>query len=209
MGLSHAVVTAVARDDLEDGGAQGFVNTVEAIRSLCPEVSIELLIPDCKGDRGALGSIFSARPEVLNHNLETVARLQRAVRPSAGYARSLSVLAQARRSGLTTKSGLILGMGENADEVKGAVADLRAVGVSIVTIGQYLRPSARHIPVARWWRPEEFEEIGAYAASLGFDHVEASPLTRSSYHARSALEKATIGSVGGALTGRVVPASSF
>jgi lipoyl synthase len=193
MGLSYAVVTAVARDDLGDGGAEGFVKTVAAIRERCPGTSVELLIPDCKGDREALESIFSSRPEVLNHNLETVARLQRAVRPSAGYARSLSVLSRAARAGLTTKSGMILGMGETAAEVRGALADLRAAGVAIVTLGQYLRPSARHIPVSRWWIPEEFEELGAYARGLGFDHVESSPLTRSSYHARSALENATTG----------------
>jgi lipoyl synthase len=193
MGLAYAVVTAVARDDLGDGGAEGFVRTVAAIRDRCPGTSVELLIPDCKGDTDALELIFSSRPEVLNHNLETVARLQRAVRPSAGYARSLSVLSRAARAGLTTKSGMILGMGETATEVRGALADLRAAGVAIVTLGQYLRPSARHIPVARWWRPEEFEELGAYARGLGFDHVESSPLTRSSYHARSALENATTG----------------
>jgi lipoyl synthase len=190
MGLAHAVVTAVARDDLSDGGSEGFARTTEAIRARCPDTTVELLIPDCKGDARALQTIFSARPDVLNHNLETVARLQRAVRPSAGYARSLSVLASAKRAGLKTKSGMILGMGETFHEVGGALADLRAVGVSIVTLGQYLRPSVRHIPVARWWRPEEFDELGSYARGLGFDHVEASPLTRSSYHARSALENA-------------------
>jgi lipoic acid synthetase len=166
---------------------------VAAIRDRCPGTSVELLIPDCKGDPDALELIFTSGPEVLNHNLETVARLQRAVRPSAGYARSLSVLARAARAGLTTKSGMILGMGETPAEIRGALADLKAAGVSIVTLGQYLRPSSRHIPVARWWRPEEFEEIGAYARGLGFAHVESSPLTRSSYHARSALENATTG----------------
>jgi lipoyl synthase len=193
MGLAYAVVTAVARDDLRDGGAGGFAATVAAIRNRCSGTSVEVLVPDCKGDPEALEVIFAARPDVLNHNLETVARLQRAVRPSAGYARSLTVLARARKAGLVTKSGMILGMGETFEEVQGALVDLRAVGVSIVTLGQYLRPSARHIPVSRWWRPEEFEQIGSFARSVGFEHVESSPLTRSSYHARSAMEQVTVG----------------
>ena len=143
-----------------------------------------MLIPDCKGDASALDTIFAARPDVLNHNLETVARLQRAARPSAGYARSLGVLARAKDAGLVTKSGLILGMGEDADELRGAIADLRGVGVDILTLGQYLRPSAQHLPVVRWWTPDEFAELGAYAEALGFAHVEAGPLVRSSYHAK-------------------------
>jgi lipoyl synthase len=190
MNLAHTVVTAVARDDLPDGGAAGFAATVRAIRQRCPGTSVELLVPDCKGDSEALDTIFEARPDVLNHNLETVARLQRAVRPSAGYARSLAVLARANKAGLVTKSGLILGMGETHDEVRGALADLRGAGVAIVTLGQYLRPSTRHTPVARYLRPEEFEDLGSYARTLGFDHVESSPLTRSSYHARRALDSA-------------------
>src|SRR5207245_1157889 len=156
LGLAHAVVTAVARDDLPDGGAAGFAATVSAIRRRCPATAVELLIPDCKGDPEALELIFSAGPDVLNHNLETVARLQRAVRPSASYARSLAVLARAKAAGLTTKSGLILGFGESEEEVLGALADLRGVRVDIVTIGQYLRPTSHHLPVARWWTPEEF-----------------------------------------------------
>src|SRR5262249_9481648 len=152
-----AVVTAVARDDLDDGGAGPFASTIRAIRLRTPGVQVEVLIPDCKGDADALQTIFDARPDVLNHNLETVARLQRAVRPSAGYARSLSVLARAKAAGLTTKSGLIVGMGETFEEVGSALADLRGVGVDIVTIGQYLRPTSNHLPVARWVPPEEFE----------------------------------------------------
>jgi lipoic acid synthetase len=124
---------------------------------------------------------------VLNHNLETVVRLQRAVRPQASYARSLSVLARAKEAGLVTKSGLMVGLGEREDEVGGALADLRAVGVDIVTLGQYLRPSADHLPVARWWRPEEFETLAEMARGMGFSYVQASPLTRSSYHARAAV----------------------
>ena len=188
MGLAHAVVTCVARDDLGDGGAIGFVDTIGAIRRRVPRTTIEVLISDCKGDETSLQAIFGARPDVLNHNIETVARLQRAVRPSAGYARSLAVLARAKDAGLTTKSGLILGMGEEEDEVLATLADLRTVGVDIVTIGQYLRPSTRHLPVARWWGPEEFESLRRAGEALGFSHVQSSPLTRSSYHAREAAE---------------------
>ena len=193
MGLEHAVVTAVARDDLADGGAAAFAATVEAVRRRRPGTAVEVLIPDCKGDPGALDAIFAVRPDVLNHNLETVARLQRAVRPSASYARSLAVLARAAEAGLTTKSGLILGMGETEAEVVGALADLRAVGVSIVTLGQYLRPTAAHLPVARWWAPEEFDRLAGQGAAMGFAHVQASPLTRSSYHAREAAAAAATG----------------
>jgi lipoic acid synthetase len=187
MGLAHAVVTAVARDDLDDGGAAGFATTIAAIRRRCPTTAVEVLIPDCRGSDSHLSTIFSARPEVLNHNLETVVRLQRAVRPQASYARSLSVLARAKEAGLVTKSGLMVGLGEREDEVGGALADLRAVGVDIVTLGQYLRPSADHLPVARWWRPEEFETLAEMARGMGFSYVQASPLTRSSYHARAAV----------------------
>jgi lipoic acid synthetase len=184
--LAHAVVTAVARDDLPDGGAAAFAATIAAIRRRCPGTSVEVLIPDCKGDEVALDTIFGARPDVLNHNLETVARLQRAVRPSAGYARSLAVLARAKAAGLVTKSGLVLGMGEHEDEVLGALADLAAVGVDILTVGQYLRPTAAHVPVSRWWTPAEFDALASAAREMGFAHVQASPLTRSSYHAREA-----------------------
>jgi lipoic acid synthetase len=187
MGLSHAVVTAVARDDLADGGALAFAETIAAIRRRSPGTTVEVLIPDCKGDESALQIIFEARPDVLNHNLETVNRLQRAARPSASYARSLSVLARSASAGLTTKSGIILGMGESASEVLAALGDLRAVGVQIVTLGQYLRPTAAHLPVARWWAPTEFEELAAAAREMGISYVEASPLTRSSYHAKRAV----------------------
>ncbi|HET9442311.1 MAG TPA: lipoyl synthase [Acidimicrobiales bacterium] len=186
MGLEHAVVTAVARDDLPDGGAAAFAATVAAVRRRNPAAAVEVLVPDFKGDGPALDAVFAARPDVLNHNLETVARLQRAVRPSASYARSLSVLARARRAGLTTKSGLILGLGESVDEVVVALGDLRSVGVDIVTIGQYLRPTGHHLPVARWWAPEEFDDLRRVGEGMGFAHVQASPLTRSSYHARQA-----------------------
>jgi lipoic acid synthetase len=192
MGLSHAVVTAVARDDLADGGALAFAETIAAVRRRSPATTVEVLIPDCKGDDEALGIIFEARPDVLNHNLETVNRLQRAARPSASYARSLSVLARSAAAGLTTKSGIILGMGETASEVVAALGDLRAVGVQIVTLGQYLRPTAAHLPVDRWWTPAEFEELAGAAREMGIGYVEASPLTRSSYHAKRAAAATTI-----------------
>jgi lipoic acid synthetase len=188
LGLKHVVITCVARDDLIDGGAGAFAATVAAIRAASPDTNVELLISDCKGDATSLGTIFDARPDVLNHNIETVARLQRAVRPSAGYARSLAVLARAKAAGLTTKSGLMVGLGETHDEVMGTLRDLRGVGVDITTIGQYLRPTAHHLPVARWWTPSEFDALREEAQALGFAHVECSPLTRSSYQARTAAD---------------------
>ena len=188
MGLAHAVVTTVARDDLPDGGASGFAATIEAIHATSPGTAVEVLISDCRGHDPSLQAIFDARPEILNHNLETVARLQRAVRPSASYTRSLGVLARAKAAGLTTKSGLIVGMGETFAEVLSALADLHGVGVDIVTVGQYLRPTSHHLPVARWWTPDEFHRVRLAGEGLGLPHVEASPLTRSSYHARQAAE---------------------
>ncbi len=193
MGLGHAVVTCVARDDLVDGGAAAMANTIRAIRERAPDTTVEVLISDCKGDGTSLDTIFEARPDVLNHNIETVARLQRAVRPSAGYARSLAVLARAAEAGLVTKSGLMVGLGEDEDEVVATMADLHAVGVSIVTIGQYLRPSRDHLPVSRYWAPEEFDRLREAGAELGVAHVEASPLTRSSYHAREAAAASGVG----------------
>ncbi|HWG75117.1 MAG TPA: lipoyl synthase [Acidimicrobiales bacterium] len=186
LGLGYVVITCVARDDLVDGGSAAFAATIEAVHRRCPRASVEVLISDCKGDPVALETIFAARPEVLNHNVETVPRLQRAVRPSASYARSLSVLARAAAAGLATKSGLIVGMGETAGEVHATLADLAGIGVDIVTIGQYLRPTSHHLPVARWWAPEEFADLKVVGEALGIAHVEASPLTRSSYHARQA-----------------------
>ncbi|MEJ7584937.1 MAG: radical SAM protein [Acidimicrobiales bacterium] len=151
-----------------------------------PGARVEVLIPDCKGDAGALAVVFAARPDVLAHNIETVPRLQRAVRPSASYARSLSVLARAKAAGLVTKSSLIVGLGEEADEVGATLADLAGVGLDIVTVGQYLRPTTHHLPVARWWTPDEFAHVGALGRRLGIGRVVASPLTRPSYHARQA-----------------------
>ena len=188
MGLEHVVVTMVARDDLPDGGAAAVAATVAAVRRRLPGARVETLISDLKGDADALKTVFDARPDVLNHNIETVARLQRAVRPSAGYALSLSVLARSADAGLTTKSSIIVGMGETHDEVVQTLADLHAVGTDVVTIGQYLRPSALHLPVARWWAPEAFENWKRIGEAMGIGHVEASPLTRSSYHARQAAD---------------------
>ena len=186
MGLDHAVVTAVARDDVPDGGAAHFASCIRAIRRLCPSVTVEVLIPDCKGDPAALSVIFDERPDVLNHNIETVARLQRLVRPSAGYARSLAVLARAADAGLVTKSSIMVGLGETVAEVTGALGDLAGVGCDIATIGQYLRPSSAHLPVMRWWPPEEFEALAEIGREMGIGHIESSPLTRSSYHAAGA-----------------------
>ena len=190
MALDHAVLTMVARDDLIDGGMAHVAACVEAIRLRRPATRVETLIADAKGDESALDLLFAVRPDVLNHNIETVARLQRAVRPSAGYARSLSVLARAKAAGLTTKSGLIMGMGERDDEVVGCLADLAGIGVDIVTIGQYLRPTSHHLPVARWVEPARFGEWKQAGEALGIGHVEASPLTRSSYHAKAAADHA-------------------
>lgn len=187
MGVRHAVLTMVARDDLADGGASIVATTVDTIHERVPGVSVEVLISDLKGDPDALTTVFASRPAVLNHNLETVLRLQRAVRPSASYTRSLAVLAAGKAAGLTTKSGLMVGLGESVDEVHQAMADLRAVGVDIVTIGQYLRPTSTHLPMSRWWTPEEFEALRVHGMSLGFAHVESSPLTRSSHHAQEGL----------------------
>jgi lipoic acid synthetase len=194
LGLEHAVVTSVARDDLPDGGAAHFAATIAAIRARTPRTTIEVLIPDCKGDADALAVILAARPDVVNHNLETVARLQRAVRPNAGYARSLTVLARAHAAGLVAKSGLIAGMGETDAEMRAAITDLRNVGVEILTVGQYLRPSPAHTPVVRWWTPDEFENLRTFALDLGFTHVECGPLVRSSYHAKRAVDTATAAS---------------
>lgn len=186
MGLDYAVVTMVARDDLDDGGAAAVAATIEAIRDRRPAARVEVLISDMQGDPDDLHVIFDARPDVLNHNIETVARLQRAVRPSAGYTRSLAVLARAKQAGLVTKTSIIVGMGETHDEVVATLADLHAVGVDIVTIGQYLRPTTNHLPIDRWWHPDEFAELKRVGEAMGISHIEASPLTRSSYHAKQA-----------------------
>ena len=189
--LKHAVITCVARDDLSDGGAGAIADTVRAIRERSPGTDVEVLISDLKGDVDALQLIIDSRPDVMNHNIETVARLQRAVRPSAGYMRSMTVLARSVAAGLTTKSGMMVGLGETPEEVEATLADLAAVGVSIATIGQYLRPTEKHLPVSRYWEPAEFDELARRGMALGLSHVQSSPLTRSSYHAREALSDAT------------------
>ena len=183
MGLRHAVITSVNRDELLDGGASIFAETVRQIRLQAPGCGIELLIPDMMGQREALEAIFEERPDILNHNLETVPRLYRGVRPSASYGRSLNVLAWAKEAGLTTKSGLMVGLGEELEEVLEVMRDLRAVECDIVTIGQYLRPSPRHHEVVRFVHPDEFRMLRQEGMAMGFRHVESGPLVRSSYHA--------------------------
>ena len=189
MGLDHAVLTMVARDDLADGGMAHVAACVAAIRLRRPAARVETLISDAKGSLDSLSILFEARPDVLNHNVETVPRLQRAVRPSAGYARSLAVLSWAKAAGLVTKTSLMVGVGETDDEVVGVLADVASVGCDIVTIGQYLRPTTHHLPVARWVEPREFTRWKQIGESFGIGHVEASPLTRSSYHAKHAAER--------------------
>jgi lipoic acid synthetase len=185
LGLRFAVVTCVARDDLADGGAGQMAATVRAIRARSPGVGVEVLIADYGGDESALRAVLEAGPDVLNHNLETVERLQRKVRPAASYERSLFVLRRAGelRPDVPTKSGLMLGLGEREQEVEQALRDLRAAGVGLLTIGQYLRPSLDHLPVARWVPPAEFDAWHARSRALGFRDVASGPLVRSSYHA--------------------------
>jgi len=189
MGLSHAVLTSVNRDDLPDGGAAIFAETIRRIRDELPDCDVEVLIPDFKGDPDALQTVMDAKPSVLNHNTETVLRLQRDIRTAANYGRSLALLARAKWANPagTVKSGLIVGMGESEAEIMGALADLRAVGVDIVTVGQYLRPTARHRRIHRYVHPDEFDRYRAEGERLGLPHVESGPLVRSSYHARDSL----------------------
>src|SRR3712207_3037264 len=176
MGLRYSTVTGVARDDLPDGGAWLYAETVREIHALNPGTGVELLIPDFTGDDAQLGEVFGARPEVLAHNLETVPRIFRRIRPGFRYGRSLEVLTKARRAGLVTKSNLILGMGETPDEVTAALHDLYDAGCEIITITQYLRPTRRHHPVERWVKPEEFVAHAAAAEEIGFAGVMAGPL---------------------------------
>lgn len=186
MALKHVVITAVARDDLTDGGAEHFRRTIEAVRSSSPGVVIEVLVPDFLDKDSAIDAVLDAAPHVYNHNLETVRRLTPSVRHRATYDRSLAVLAKAKqRSGGTmhTKSGLMLGLGETREEVLEAMRDLRAAQVDILTLGQYLQPTLKHLPVIEFVRPEVFEELGRIGKELGFIHVASGPLVRSSYHA--------------------------
>jgi len=183
MGLRHAVITSVNRDDQKDGGAGVFTACIQEIRRLVPGCAVEVLIPDFKGDWAALQVVIDARPDVLNHNTETVPRLYRTVRSGARFDRSLELLRRSKDSGLLTKSGIMLGLGEEWDEVLDTVRQIRAAGADVLTVGQYLRPSLQHLPVLRYYTPEEFAEIKRFALSLGYPHVESGPLVRSSYHA--------------------------
>jgi lipoic acid synthetase len=185
MGLKYAVVTSVDRDDQADGGARIFAETIRHIRALMPETRVEVLIPDFKGDRAPLHTVLDAGPDVLNHNTETVPRLYRRARSGGKYSRTLELLDRARTYApdIPTKTGLMVGLGEEHDELLQVFRDLRDVGVSILTVGQYLRPSPAHTPMTRYYHPEEFRALKAAALALGFVHVEAGPLVRSSYHA--------------------------
>ncbi len=185
MGLKYAVVTSVDRDDQADGGAGIFAETIREIHRRMPDTRVEVLIPDFKGDAGPLHTVLDARPDVLNHNTETVPRLYRMARSGGKYTRTLELLDRARAyaPAIATKTGLMVGLGEEHDELVQVFADLRGVGVSILTIGQYLRPSPAHTPMTRYYHPDEFQALKATALALGFVHVEAGPLVRSSYHA--------------------------
>ena len=185
LGLQHVVVTSVDRDDLPDGGAEHFAATARAVKALIPTCRVEVLVPDFQGNLASVRTVVAAPVDIFNHNIETVPRLYRVVRPGARYARSLGLLGEAKaaRPAVLTKAGVMLGLGENTDEVVSVFSDLRSVGCDILTVGQYLRPSAQHLPLVRYLDPEEFAALRVTAVGLGFRHVEAGPLVRSSYHA--------------------------
>ena len=183
LGLRHAVITSVNRDELEDGGATIFADTIRQTRQLSPDCTIEVLIPDFEGNDRALAMVCAEKPEILNHNIETVRRLFPAIRPQGKYQRSIELLGKAKHLGMRTKSGLILGMGETMDEAREVMRDLRSVGCDIMTIGQYLQPTREHLPVARFYNPSEFALLKEEGSARGFTHVESGPLVRSSYHA--------------------------
>jgi lipoic acid synthetase len=183
MGLRHAVITSVNRDDQKDGGASVFAACIREIRERIPTCAIEVLVPDFKGNWDALDVVVQARPDILNHNTETVPRLYRHVRPGARFERSLELLRRSKEAGLLAKSGIMVGLGEEWDEVLGCIRSIRSAGTDVLTVGQYLRPSLQHLPLVRYYTPQEFEELRAFALSLGFGHVESGPLVRSSYHA--------------------------
>ncbi len=189
MGLRHAVITSVNRDELPDGGAAHFAECIRAIHMNTPEVSVEVLTPDFKGERDSVRTVLEAHPQVFSHNLETVRRLTKLVRVQARYERSLDVLKMALEinPSIPTKSGIMLGIGEEMEEALQTLEDMRSAGVSILTIGQYLRPSQNHLPVQRWVSPEEFLQLKVRAVEMGFRHVESGPLVRSSYHAEEAV----------------------
>jgi len=181
--LEHTVITCVDRDDLEDGGAAHWAETIRRIKEACPSMSLEVLTGDFKGNTDDVDTVLAAEPDVFAHNLETVPRLSRQVRVQASYPRSYAILEHARKRGAVTKTGLMLGLGEEPDEVRAVLAEVRQLGVDIVTLGQYLQPSPKHLPVARYVAPDEFAQLADYARSLGTPHVESGPLVRSSYHA--------------------------
>jgi lipoyl synthase len=193
MGLQHVVITSVDRDDLPGGGAEVFAAVIAEIRARTPGTSVEVLIPDFKGNADALGIVVGARPDILNHNLETIERLYRLARPGGRYARALELLQRAKAldPAMLTKSGIMCGLGEEWDELLVAMRDLRVQGVDILTLGQYLRPSSAHLPIARYYTPAEFAELRRLGFAMGFRHVEAGPLVRSSYHAWEQVERAT------------------
>jgi lipoyl synthase len=183
LGLRHVVITSVNRDELEDGGAEVFAETIRQIRQVILTCTIEVLIPDFEGNNSALQAIVKAKPEIVNHNIETVRRLFPSIRPQGKYDRSLELLDRAKHLGAHTKSGLIVGMGETIDEARDVMRDLRAAGCDIMTIGQYLQPTKQHLPVDRFYHPDEFAALKEEGLALGFSHVESGPLVRSSYHA--------------------------
>ena len=183
MGVRHAVVTSVNRDELPDGGATMFAQTIREIRRLNPGVTVEVLIPDFQGKKSSLQIVIDARPDILNHNIETVPRLYKMVRPQARYHWSLFVLEESKRQGLRTKTGLMLGLGETPQEVLDVMQDLRDIGVDILTLGQYLQPTKNHLPIDRYVSPEEFQWYRTVGLEMGFQYVESGPLVRSSYHA--------------------------
>ncbi|MGB9772233.1 MAG: lipoyl synthase [Candidatus Kapaibacteriota bacterium] len=185
MGISHVVITSVNRDELPDQGSTIWAKTILEVRRLNPNVSIEVLIPDFKGDTDCLQRVLDAKPNILNHNVETVPHLYRLVRPQAKYERSLKVLQFAKEKGFVTKTGIMVGIGETFDEVVEVMKDLREIGVDIFTVGQYLQPTPKHLPVDRFVTPEEFKQYRLIGIQLGFRHVESGPLVRSSYHAES------------------------
>ena len=199
LGLDYVVITSVNRDDLEDGGAEVFAACIRAIRRRLPETQVEVLIPDFEGNWDALATVIEARPVVLNHNTETVPRLYRRVRPKARYQRSLELIRRVKELDpeMTTKSGIMLGLGETMDEVKQVLDDLRAHDCDLLTVGQYLRPSLKHLPIERFWHPDEFAEIADYAHAIGFRHAESGPLVRSSYHAADQASAAAPAGQGG------------
>jgi lipoic acid synthetase len=190
MGLRHAVVTSVNRDDRADGGAAVFAAVIREVRRRAPGCAVEVLIPDFKGSAEALQLVIDARPDILNHNTETVPRLYRVVRPGARFERSLELLRRSKQAGLVTKSGIMLGLGEERAEVELSIRSIREAGTDVLTVGQYLRPSFAHLPVLRYYPPEEFAEIERFALGLGFAHVASGPLVRSSYHAAEQVKAA-------------------